>query len=79
MSHELDMAEYLFGPVTGIQGTLSRVSGLTVDSDDCADLLVSHEWGTTNIHLNSFSDGRGGLSRSTSSMATFAATCDDRP
>ena len=26
-----------------------------MDSDDCADLLVSHAWGTTNIHLNSFS------------------------
>lgn len=55
MSHELDTAEHLFGPVTGIRGALDRVGGVTVDSDDCADLLVSHQWGTTNIHLNSVS------------------------
>lgn len=56
MSHELDMAQYLFGPVTAIQGTLGRVGGVTVDSDDWADVLVSHESGTTNIHLNSVSE-----------------------
>ena len=56
MSHEIDMAQYLFGPVTEIEGTLGRVGGVTVDSDDSADILVSHEWGTTNIHLNSVSE-----------------------
>jgi predicted dehydrogenase len=55
MSHELDLAEYLFGPVLEIQGKLSRMSELTVDSDDCADLLVTHESVMTNIHLNMFS------------------------
>ena len=56
MSHEIDMAQYLFGPVTEIEGTLGRVGGVTVDSDNSADILVSHEWGTTNIHLNSVSE-----------------------
>ena len=56
MSHEIDMAQYLFGPVTEIEGTLGRAGGVTVDSDNSADLLVSHEWGTTNIHLNSVSE-----------------------
>lgn len=55
MSHELDLADYLFGPVLGIQGRLDRVAEVTVDSDDCADVLLEHAWGTTNVHLNSFS------------------------
>jgi predicted dehydrogenase len=55
MSHELDMAEFLFGPVRHIQGTLHRVSDLTADSDDCADVLLEHSWGTTNVQLDMFS------------------------
>ncbi len=55
MSHELDMAEYLFGPILEIKGVLNRVSDLTADADDCADLVVSHGSRTTNIHLNLFS------------------------
>lgn len=58
MSHELDMAEYLFGPVLNIEGRLSRTSNLTVDSDDCADLILRHDHGITNIHLNLFSQQR---------------------
>ena len=55
MSHELDTAEYLFGPIRDIKGTLARVSDLTADADDCADLIVSHGSATTNIHLDLFS------------------------
>jgi predicted dehydrogenase len=55
MSHELDTAEYLFGRIRGIKGTLDRVSDLTADADDCADLIVSHGSATTNIHLDLFS------------------------
>ena len=35
---------------------MGRVGDVTVDSDDWADVLVSHQWGTTNIHLNSVSE-----------------------
>jgi predicted dehydrogenase len=55
MSHEMDMAENLFGPVLELRGKLSRVSGLTFDSEDCADVVLTHWSGTTNIHLNLFS------------------------
>jgi predicted dehydrogenase len=55
MSHEIDMAEYLFGPVLEILGRLERKSDVTVDSDDCADLILIHDNGTTNVHLNMFS------------------------
>jgi predicted dehydrogenase len=55
MSHALDMAEYLVGPSVQISGTLRRVSDLTADADDCADLVVSHGSATANIHLNLFS------------------------
>ena len=54
MSHELDMAEYLFGPIRELSGRLSRISGLTVDSEDCADLLAVHDGSTTSIHLSYF-------------------------
>lgn len=52
MSHELDLAEHLFGPVEAIAGVLRRVDAVTVDAEDCADVLLTHGWGTTNIHLD---------------------------
>ena len=55
MSHELDTAEYLFGPILDVKGTLAQVSDLTADADDCADLIVAHASATTNIHLDLFS------------------------
>jgi len=55
MSHELDAAQYLFGPILDVKGTLARVGDLTADADDCADLIVSHGSATTNIHLDLFS------------------------
>lgn len=54
MSHELDMAEYLFGPVKELRGTLGRQSGLTTDSEDCADMVAVHEHNVTNIYLSYF-------------------------
>jgi predicted dehydrogenase len=58
MSHELDLAQYLFGPVLEITGKLNRSSDLTVDSDDCADLILRHHHTSTNVHLNLFSRQR---------------------
>lgn len=55
MSHELDLAQHLFGPVLSMQGVLRRVADVTVDADDCADLLLSFAWGTANIQLNMIS------------------------
>lgn len=55
MSHELDLAQYLFGPVRSLRGTLRRTGDVTVDAEDCADVLLSHDWGTTNISLTMIS------------------------
>ncbi len=53
LSHEFDYAQYLFGKVVEMTGVYGRVSEITVDAEDFADVLV-----TTvnpvhiNIHLN---------------------------
>lgn len=54
MSHELDTAEYLFGPAEGMEGVLSRVSEVTVTAEDCADLLLRFWWGVCGVHLSMF-------------------------
>ncbi len=54
-SHEIDTLEFLFGEVSKITGTAGRVSGLTVDAEDYADMLVKHPQGTTPLHLDFFS------------------------
>lgn len=55
MSHELDLAQHLFGTVHEVRGALRRVDGVTVDAEDCADVLLTHDWGITNIHLDMIS------------------------
>lgn len=55
LSHEIDYAEFLFGEVKTVQGIYGRKSSITVDSEDCADLILQHETTVTNVHLNYFS------------------------
>lgn len=55
LSHELDMADYLFNGVKTIQGKLGRASSLTIDSEDYADLILSTSACPVSIHLNYFS------------------------
>lgn len=55
MSHELDLAHHLFGEVLAVEGALRRVGDVTVDAEDCADVLLTHAWGTTNVHLDMIS------------------------
>lgn len=54
-SHEIDLLEYFFGPVTEISGHAGKVSGLTVDAEDYADMFVRHAAGMTPLHLDFFS------------------------
>ncbi|OGQ07197.1 MAG: hypothetical protein A3G32_04280 [Deltaproteobacteria bacterium RIFCSPLOWO2_12_FULL_40_28] len=55
LSHELDMADYLFNGVKTIEGKLGKASSLTVDSEDYADLILSTSACPVSIHLNYFS------------------------
>ena len=52
LSHELDYATYLFGNIDSIEGKFGKISNVTVDSEDYADLLVEHAGSMTNIHLS---------------------------
>lgn len=40
LSHELDMAAYLFGGITAWHGTAARVSNITADSEDVAGFVL---------------------------------------
>ena len=53
-SHEIDLAEYLFGPVQSITGRAGRMSALTVDAEDYADMLIKHTHSKTLLHLDFF-------------------------
>jgi len=56
MSHQLDLAVHLFGPIKGIEGKWGRAANVTVDADDYADLIITHKSGmVSNIHINFFS------------------------
>lgn len=53
LSHELDYIEYLFGPMSSMFGRLDRITDLTVDVEDVADILITQENGVRiNLHLN---------------------------
>ncbi len=54
-SHEIDMAAFLFGSLRRIDGRAGRVSGLTEDAEDFADILLTHERTPATLHLNFFS------------------------
>lgn len=55
LSHEIDYAYYLFGDIKSIGGMQGKLSDVTVDSEDYADVVIFHESVVTSIHLNYFS------------------------
>ncbi len=56
LSHELDYIQFLFGEIKTAKVVYSRVSNLTVDAEDFADLLLTLNNGIhVNLHLNFFS------------------------
>lgn len=52
LSHEIDYLVYLFGNIREIKGTSSRISNVTVDSEDFADILLKFNTSYCNLHLN---------------------------
>lgn len=53
LSHEFDYIEYLFGRIITLDGKAGRVSDVTVDAEDYADLIVGLDKEVTvNLHLN---------------------------
>ncbi len=55
ISHEMDLATHLFGDIQSLSGTFGKKSQVTVDAEDYADLILTHETHATNVHLNYFS------------------------
>lgn len=53
LSHEFDYIEYLFGRIVDTRGAYGRLSDLTVDSEDYADVLLKTDRLIhINLHLN---------------------------
>lgn len=52
LSHELDYICYLFGETNEIKGNFSKQSNITVDAEDCADLLFLSGGIPVNIHID---------------------------
>jgi len=53
LSHECDYIQYLFGPIKEISGNFGRISSVTVDAEDFADVLIkTYNSIPVNLHLN---------------------------
>jgi predicted dehydrogenase len=53
LSHELDFVRWIAGEVEDVRGLAERVSGLELDVDDVAELLIRHEGGVvSSIHMD---------------------------
>lgn len=53
LSHEFDYIQYLFGQINKIKENFGRVSNVTLDAEDFADLLITLENGiNVNLHLD---------------------------
>lgn len=58
LSHEIDYVDYLLGNIKEIKGSFSRLSNVTVDAEDYADILISSEDVPLNIHIDFLSQLR---------------------
>ena len=52
LSHDVDYVAYLLGDINKIGGNFSKVSRVTIDAEDWADMLVSTKLCSVNIHIN---------------------------
>lgn len=52
LSHEIDLVRSLMGPVTTVSCRSGRVSDLSIDTEDFADILLGHGAANSNVHLN---------------------------
>lgn len=58
LSHEIDYVDYLFGGIKTISGNFAKISNVTVDAEDYADLLIISGNTSVNIHLDFLSQLR---------------------
>ena len=57
LSHEIDLAVYLFGPVQSITGAYGQMSDVLVDAEDWVDMTVEHESGVlSSIQIDMAAD-----------------------
>lgn len=53
LSHEIDIALWLGGPVASLTASLGRVGDLEIDTEDCVDLLVNFSSGARgHVHMD---------------------------
>ena len=45
--HQIDIALWLFGPVTGVNAVLAKLGDLNIQGDDVTNLLLTHKSGVT--------------------------------
>lgn len=55
LSHEFDYINYLFGEVSDMQGVYGKLSDLSIDSEDYADIIMCCPKTAVNLHLDYFS------------------------
>lgn len=55
LSHEFDLLQYLFGPLSEFSGTAGRIGNVSVDCEDFADVLFRAGASVVNLHMNYFS------------------------
>ena len=55
LSHEIDYLCYLLGEPTEIHRNYGKISSVTIDAEDFADLLLTFGNAPVNLHLNFFS------------------------
>ena len=52
LSHEIDYIDYIFDGIKSINGLHYKLSNITIDSEDCADLIIKTKKCIVNLHLN---------------------------
>lgn len=58
LSHEIDYVNYLFGEIKETKGRFSKISNVTVDVEDYADMLVMSGSVRVNVHIDFLSQQR---------------------
>ena len=58
LSHDIDYVNYLINGLDSINGQFNRISDLTVDSEDYADIFVKSSTCSANIHISFMSHNR---------------------
>jgi len=52
LSHEFDYVMYLLGDIQKMQGSFSRISDITLDTEDVADVICYTKKGRASVHID---------------------------